>query len=214
MATNPRDITFSGSYFSVGSANFDYEAVDSIRFEHTAIKMMAAGVVHQGTVHHPELDIYIRNHKVPVKVRLPWKFAASPLTHTKQKSDKLVAIYDEISWKTFPTRAQRQLNRIDREGYFAYDLKKFMKDGRIFSNEDRFLFALSDVKLLRYPFYIRCEGQGNLLEKATRVLTGSYVIKTLYDRDVFFYLLDQMYKIRWPQQNGLGNGKNDSMRKM
>jgi hypothetical protein len=192
---NPKHVNLHDAHFTVQNSSFDYNAVDSIRFQYTAIKLMAAGFVHQGTVHHPELDIYIRNQERPLKIRLPWRFIADPVTHRKEKADDLLAVYDALSRRTFAVRARRYVNQIEKENYFAYDNKKFMTDGRVLGGTS-LLFVLSDVQLLKYPFELRCIVKGN--ERASRMFTRNHVIKTQYDRDVFFALLDQMYHIRWP----------------
>jgi hypothetical protein len=198
VAAHPKDVILRDAQFTVQNAIFDYEAVASIRFQYTAIKLMAAGLVHQGTVHHPELDIYIRNQERPLKIKLPWGFVANPVTHTKKKADELIAVYDELSRRTFSVRAHRYLHQIEKEHYFIYDNKTFTTDGQVLTNAGSLLFVIFDVQLLKYPFEVRCVAKGNMLEKASRMFTRSHVIKTEYDRDVFFALLDQMYNIRWP----------------
>jgi len=182
---NPKDVIRHNAHFTVQNSSFDYDAVDSIRFQYTAIKLMAAGLVHQGTVHHPELDIYIRNQERPLKIRLPWRFIANPVTHRKQKADDLLAVYDALSRRTFAVRARRYVNQLEKEHYFVYDNKQFMTDGRVLGGTGSLLFALSDVQLLKYPFEIRCIAKGNMLERASRMFTRNHVIKTQYDRDVF-----------------------------
>jgi hypothetical protein len=161
VVAHPKDVSLYDAHFAVRSARFDYDAIDSIRFTYTATKLMAAGVVHQGTVHHPELDIYIRNQEYPLKIRLPWRFVANPATHTKKKADDLVAVYDELSRRTFCARARRYMNKIGQEHHFIYNNKTFMKDGRVFSQSGSLLFVLSDVKLLKYPVSdtMCCTGQ-------------------------------------------------------
>jgi len=183
VAAHPKDVILDDAHFTVQSATVDYDAVDSIRFKYTAIK--AAGLVHQGTVHHPELDIYIRNQERPLKIKLPWGFVANPVTHTKKKADELLAVYDELSRKTFSVRAGRYLHQIEKEDYFIYDDKTFTTGGRVLASSGSLLFVIFDVQLLKYPFEIRCVAKGNILEKASRMFTRSHVIKTQYDRDVF-----------------------------
>ena len=198
MTAHPKDVILHDAHFTVQSATVDYDAVDSIRFKYTAIKLMGAGLVHQGTVHHPELDIYIRNQERPLKIKLPWGFVANPVTHTKKKADELIAVYDELSRRTFSARARRYLHQIEKEHHFIYDNKTFMTDGHVFASGGSLLFVIFDVQLQKFPFEIRCVAKGNVLEKASRMFTRSHVIKTQYVRDVFFVLLDQMYHIRWP----------------
>jgi hypothetical protein len=198
VVAHPKDVILYDADFTVQYSTFDYDAVDSLRFEYTSIKLMAGGLVHQGTVHHPELDIYIRNHKQPLKLRLPWRFVANPATHTKKKADEMLAVYDELSRRTFSARARRHVTQIEKEHYFTYDSKRFAEDGRVFSQSGSILFVLSEVQLLKYPFHLRCVVKDNIFDKMSLMLTRSYIVKTQYDRDVFFALLDQMYHIRWP----------------
>jgi len=204
-------VAFHNTHFTVSNSSFDYAAVDSIRFVYTVTRWMLYGLVHSGTSHSAKLDLYIRNQKTPINIRYPREWIRSFLTsvtHKKADADDLVACYRELSQRTFKTRAERYLEQVRSTGAFIYDQKRFTKDGAVLSASGKPLFKFADVSSYRYVFHLACAPKGSLAEKALKSgrpifkLLGGYTdINTEFDQDVFYFLLNHLYRISWPTRD-------------
>jgi hypothetical protein len=211
-ATQPRQVIFRETYFTIGNNNFDYESVDSIKFFYKITKWMLYGVVHTSTSHDATFNIYIRNKSEPIRIRYPrdWvKSLSTSTTHTKASADDLLTCYQELAIKTFSNRANRYLGQLQNHRNFTYDNKLFSDDGKVTLLNGKFLFNIKDVTPLRYPFQVDCVPKGSRLDAKIKnrksgpsplslKIAGGHVIKTEVDRDIFFFLLDRVFGIAWP----------------
>jgi hypothetical protein len=211
-AAQPRQVIFRETYFTIGNNNFDYVAVDSIKFFYKITKWMLYGVVHTGTSHDAKLDIYIRNKSEPLKIRYhrDWvKSLSTSTTHKKASADDLLVCYQELAIKTFESRASRYLGQLQNRRNFTCDDKSFSEDGEVTLLNGKFLFNIKDVTPLRFPFQVDCVPKGSRLDAKIQnrkngpsplslKIAGGHVIRTEVDRDVFFFLLNRVFGIAWP----------------
>jgi hypothetical protein len=190
----PKDITFGSQSFSAGPLVIAYDAVNSIRFEYIAVKVVPYG----GTTHHPEMEIFVKNQTETIRVRLPRRFIASAFTHTAARASEVVSAYEELAQRTFAYRLAWYSEQIEHTGGFTYDGKRFMVDGMAMSTTGKPIMNIRNRKLFRYPDRVEChraEGAAAQIDRFVPMVAPA--IKTAFDRDVFFILLDHLYGIRW-----------------
>jgi hypothetical protein len=195
MSVRPAAITLCPDHFVIANSRFDYTSVESIRYYY-----LVTTIISQGKAYQPEFDLHIRNQLAPIKVRLPANYLSWSLLHTKKRANSLMDLYHNISKRTFEYRAERYLSEMKNNGYFVYDKKRFNSDGNISldSGKSMFNIRLEARRVFRYPFYLQYKPKGNVLETVARVAYGgNYNINTMFDRDVFFGLLDEYFGLRW-----------------
>jgi hypothetical protein len=195
MNIRQEDIAFGKSSFSARFFSVDYDAVVSLRWEYTITKFYP-----QMTVQHwPNLRIYLRNNPVPIHVRQGPIARFLGYDTTKRRAEQMISIYEELSRHTFANRLARYTDQILTSNWFVYDSKRFMVNGDVFSGNGKLIMNVRERVLLRHPFFVQCSKRSDATTTTTTMIARLTApsIKTYYDRDVFFALLDQLYGIRW-----------------
>jgi hypothetical protein len=187
----PNDINFGPSSLSAGLLTVTYDAITSVRFEYIAYKHYPQMV----TLHHPHLEFFIDNS--PASVKVGRKILAS-FGMSQESARKVVVIYQELARRTFSERLARYADQIEHAGGFAYDGKRFMKDGNVLSSRGTPIVNLRDQRLVRFPDRIECRASEGVMSYVARfVPMPGQTVYTRFDRDVFYTLLDTLYGIRW-----------------
>jgi hypothetical protein len=185
-------LTIENEGFIVKNERFAFDEVDSIFF-HQTVTQKTMNFFNAGLDHNVELLINIKGRRKPLEFRSGPKYFTWLGGNLGEKaSEKLISKYDHIRKHTLKTRISKYINSLEVNQYFIYDEKKFYANGNIESEE--WSVNIKEAKpWLRRPFIIYHE-----VSKAGFFKSGkAYIIKTFVDSDVFYFLLEKLYGIRF-----------------
>jgi hypothetical protein len=193
-----KNLILDNSGFYIKDRHYLFDDVDSIYFHHTLVQktvnFVASGIDHDVTV-----KIYLRSQPTPLTINsgairgygfyLSYGFGS----FGKNSSESLRAKCEEICRRTFEQRCRKYAASLKKNGYFIYDGKKFCENGDLGADNWK-INLFRDKPFLKKPFVIWHEKsrQFSLLFGPQR-----FEIETTMDADVFFYLMDKIYHLRW-----------------
>lgn len=125
-----------------------------------------------------------------------------PTWFGSSKRDKVEAIqeiYDVVSKKSFEFRADKYVLQLNEKGYFDYSGWRFFpEEHKIVNLESQRAYSTSTAQLMKsYGFIAVASETDGAAEKLRQRIKGRAGIGTLQDTDVFFWLLEQYFGLRW-----------------
>jgi hypothetical protein len=196
-------VTLTKTGFIYDGSEHAYGQVTSLYFYYEVTKVSVL-LFHAGNKHEANLEIYAEGCPKPIKIRTGVSLnplADNPMTDNYTASEKrtksVIALYEQLAKQTFPFRLQRHVSMMDKHGYFFYDNKKVFADGRV-SDGNRQINFNTDRPICRKPFMVYYETRKTLREHLMNLLMPQdFIISTRYDADVFFFLIERLFGLRW-----------------
>ena len=192
-------VTLKNTGFIYDGCEHAYDQVTSLDFYYVVTKVSVL-LFHAGNKHKADLDIYAEGCSKPIKIRTG--FTLNPLADDYTASEKdaksVIALYEQLAKQTFPFRLQRYVSMMDKHGYFFYDNKKVFADARVSDGKRQINFK-TDRPIYRKPFEVYYETQKALGERLLNLLVWrqDFIISTRHDADVFFFLIDRLFGLRF-----------------
>lgn len=185
ISLDTNGLNFKGKFF-------EYKNVKSLMYYYEITNVIGAGKDHR-----VDLDIIVDEQDKPIKIRSNMPLTYFTLGKTKSSAEQVQQLFLDLGEKTFEHRLNRYLKMLDNHGYFVYDQKKFYPDGRVIDSKKGELNFKTDKPIYREPFKIYYKTEKTLLQKLAHLWTlQDYIIETLYDPDIFFYLMEKIYGLR------------------
>jgi hypothetical protein len=192
-------VTLTNTGFIYDGCEHAYDQVTSLYFYYEVTKVSVL-LVHAGNEHKADLDIYAEGCTKPIKIRtgISLNFLRDDYTASESRAKSVIALYEHLAKQTFPFRLQRYVSMMDKHGYFFYDNKKVFTDGRV-SDGNRQINFNTDKPIYRKPFMVYYKTQKTLGEQLLNLLVSrqDFIISTRRDADVFFFLIERLFGLRW-----------------
>ena len=186
--------------FTFDGQDYEYERVVSLFFYYVVTEVRMNVVLHAGTEHQADLDIYVDAVRKPIKIRTGMYLTYLTIDRTQKRAQSVLELYQALAQLTFKTRLRRYVTALETHGFFEYDGKKVYGDGRV-SDGKREINLRTSRPLWRKPFMLYYETEKSLGEKLLHLWTlQDFIIVTRFDADVFFFLLEQMFALRWDSE--------------
>lgn len=196
QSIRPESVVLFASHFTANRSYFDYDSVVSIRYRYARLAPLVVDESYQ-----VECDIYIRNVLEPIRIRMPLSSLNWPVLHTAERAGVVTSKYEQLCTATYQHRLARYLDDLRVSGFFVYDMRRFMRDGRIMDQQGGLLLHLpKDVaRVFRRDGYLEFKPSVGRLRSSWGSLFGSRrnVILTEHDSDVFYALLDSLFGVSW-----------------
>ena len=191
-------VTLTTSGFLYEGCEHAYDQVTSLYF-YNQITQFTVFLIPARSEHKAELHIHAEGCPKPIKIQTeaPLNFLVNKSTALENSAKSVIALYHELAKRTFKFRLQRYVAMIEKHGYFFYDNKKIFADGRV-SDGDRQINLNTDRPICRMPFLVYYQTQKTLGQKLLNLVKlQDFFISTTHDADVFLFLLDSLFGLRW-----------------
>lgn len=193
---NPVEFVLTSNGFTFKGQQFHDEDIAHIVFElvHTNIK---TNFVSTGVIDTAELVLHLANGK---KIEIYSKSGFAPLAlYFRDKPEErmeITRLYQIIASRTFEKRSQYYLSQVEANGYFVYDKCRFYPKQKIVSGNKEHI--VKELKWGRNSTYIFLTKKNpSFLDKVSKGWNGGPHFCTDIDKDVIFFLLDQLFGVRW-----------------
>lgn len=170
---------------------FNYDDVSHVRFVNIVTRK-SVNFISSGQDQSVILELTMKNTP---KVQ---KFVSGPTVVTygygsfgASSSKRLISKAETILQNTFQNRVSEYLKSMQQREYFVYDGTKFHASGKVEHPDGE--FVLHGRNLKRVPFVVYHEVPSGSFFRSSK----KFAISTEVDADVFFFLLDKLFGIRW-----------------
>lgn len=186
-------LTLTKTGFAIKDHHYNYDDVEHIYF-HYLQERKSISFRHVGTDHYVDVQLYMKGSPRPVIIQTGAPFIGfTRASYGEVDSLNLIHKLSEIQRHSAQHRLQGYLGSLKRSGYFHYDGKKIEANGNV-HYPGRVIPLRGDVPIFKGPFYVYHEVKGGRL---FGLFNKRYYLNTTTDADVFFFILDKLFNLRW-----------------
>lgn len=151
-----------------------------------------------GTDYDAQVDIYLEEGNEPILIRTRAWMSWLGANRSEREAAPVVTLYREMASRTYKYRLANYVEQIESHGYFHYDKKLFFKTG-VVTDGKRSINILVDRGLLKSAFEVSLPAPKTAANQLKNLFwkRQDFVIRTEFDADVFFRLLEHYYNLKW-----------------